>query len=240
MSSASRSVRLMSAQAMLLMAPACLYIEAERVAARISTRIVKQTESLADVQSALRRRPISCAEGADRQEFLTREDVLQGVLVARRENDAMLAVCLSDVLAWAMKHGLPYSRGMDALRKASSALDGSLIQFSFDSGFCPRRHPLGPDSAGAEAEAREEEVASVEWLEQVLPVLDEHDGELAAARAAFESDRLGLFILSSVLWMSQVIGWGLTILVVLPGDFRAWRRRRAARSNPGSSLPGDG
>jgi hypothetical protein len=240
MSATSRSVGLMSAQAMLFMIPACLYIEAERAAERISARILKQAESLAGAHAELRRRPIACAQGVDPREFLTREDVLHQVLVARRENDKVLTVEVSGVLAWAMEHGLPFSEGIAAIRRTSRALEGSLIELAFNSGFCRKRHGRIEDSAGAEAALREEEAASLEWIEHVLAVLDEHDRQLAAARTAFESDRIGLIVLSSVLWLSQVIGWGLPILIVLPREVRAWKRARTPRASPGPSSPDDG
>lgn len=242
MSSVSHSLRMMGALAMLLLVPAALYIEAALAAERISARLPKQKEALAKVQNDLRRRPISCARGADRRERLTpAEASLEPLFLATAQLGGFDE---SDGLIWAEKHGLPFAGASYALHKALIELYYTIQDFQFHFGFCEKH--LGDEPADHEedeaspenlAALREEEAASLKWLEGVLTALEKHDHTIAAAQGAFESDRTGLLVLAWVLGALQVIGWGLTVFVILPRDYRAWRAKRAASSKPDPSRP---
>jgi hypothetical protein len=241
--SVSRSLRLMGAQAMLLLVPAGLSIEAELAAEQLSLRSAEQKASLAEAQSVLRRRPISCAPTADRTKFLTREEIVHQVEAVHLSTVKVGVFPESSHLTWAERHGLPFTGGALALHEAALELyyDKTRLPFAF----CGRHGGDGPeddaqdDVTAGDAALRDEEAASLRWLDQMLAVLERHDRAIAAARAAFESDRRGLLVLSWVLRMTQAIGWGLNVFVILPRDYRAWRTKRAGRPNPGASPPAD-
>ena len=217
-------MRVVSAQAMLLLVPAGLIIEVELVAQGASPALPEQKEQLAKTIDGLSSRRIACVKARRAVGKLTPyeavdlvEDALSPTFHVNRDFQA-------NSLFWSMENGLPLTGGTYAVYSASLPTQSALADFTDSFGLCRRIR----DPSDAE-EVKEVEEASQKWLDGRVAQLKALEQKLADARAAFKADRIPLAVLAWSLGLSQVFGWVLTVFVVLPRDWRALKERRAAK-----------
>lgn len=215
-------MRLVSAQAMLLLVPAALIIEVELTAQKVSVALPEQKAQLALTTEGLGHFPITCVDRRKVDGRLTPHEAVHLVNMALNATRDVNCHFQEESLFWSMEH-LPFSGGTYAIYWASGAIQDALSRFTNQYGLCRRLR----DDADAD-ELREVEEKSQKWLDERTAALKELEKKLADARTAFEADRIPLGILAWALGILQIVGWGLT-LILLPRDVRALREMQAAK-----------
>lgn len=220
-------IRLVSAQAMLLLVPAGLIMEVELVAQSVSATLPQQMAQLAQATEGLAHAPVTCVEGREVPGRLTQHQAVDLIDNALSPTMRVNHPYHADTLFWSMENGLPFTRGTYAIYSASGALQDALANFTDEYGLC-RRVPADPDAD----DLREAEERSQKWLDERTAALKVLEQKLADARAAFEADRIGLMVLAWTLAVAQLVGWVLAILVLLPSELKVLRERRARARAP--------
>jgi hypothetical protein len=219
-------MRLVTVQAVLLMVPAALLLEVELTAQEVSVGLPEQKAQLAKTIEGLSSRPITCAKGREAERGLTPREAGHLVNLALNATSEVDRHFQGESLFSSMQSGLPFTGGTYAIYSASGEIGHAVTQYKIRYGLC-QAVPDEPDSE----RFRQVEKESQRWLDERIAGLKKLEKELADARAAFDADRIPLGVLTWALVIAQVVGWVLTVFVVLPHDMKALRERMARRAN---------
>lgn len=217
-------MRLVTVQAVLLLVPAALLLEVELTAQKVSVGLPEQKAQLAKTIEGLSRRPITCAKGREGERGLTPYEAAHLVELVFSATRDVHRHFQGESLFSSMQSGLPFTGGTYAVYSASGKIRDALAYSEY--GLC-QDAPDEPDSE----RFRQVEKESQLWLDERIGGLKKLEKELADARAAFDADRIPLGVLTWALVVSQVVGWVLTVFVVLPHDMKALRERMARRAS---------
>lgn len=220
----TKTARVLWALAALSLAPSYLFIEAELVSRAVRNKLPLQEARYTKARLELARRSIRCAaDDVDgKPDVITLQEVadLYEALLAT----GVTSPFQSQTLFWSLRASLPYTHGIGRTYEASLAAHIRVSEIYHHIDLC---RPIYSDDP---TELREEEERSRERLSTQRQTLDELDGELAAARAAYEADRPKLSMVAWSLGLLQLVGWGLLYFFLLPQTIRTWRQRRAEKS----------